>query len=231
MIPKVVHYVWLSGEEMPELNRKCVESWQRVLNGYELRRWSLADVEAFSLPFVSEAVREKKWAFATDCLRAEILLREGGIYLDSDVYLYKDFDGCLDNRFFSCIEFHHDSKAAAIQAACMGAEPGHPLMRSCAAYYRERHFVRPDGSPETQELAPDVYAAAVRSFGFDPSSPTEQHLREGIRIYDRSLVAGTPWEIAEDNVGVHMCAGSWRDMDGAEQKWYSALKLRMTVRP
>ena len=230
MIPKIIHYVWLSGEEMPELNRKCVESWQRVLTGYELRQWTLTDADAFSAPFVSEAVREKKWAFATDCLRAEILLREGGIYLDTDVYLYRSFDDCLDNPFFSCIEFHHDSKAAAIQAACLGAEAGHPLMRACAAYYRERHFVRPDGSLETQMLAPDIVAAAARPFGFDPCSPTEQRLREGIRIYDRSLVAGTPWEITEDSIAVHMCAGSWRDMDGAERERYSALKLRMTVR-
>ena len=112
MIPKNIHYVWLSGEEMPELNRKCVEKWEYVLPDYTIRKWTAQDFNLDAIPFVQEAIQEKKWAFATDCLRAEILFREGGIYLDSDVWLYDSFDPLLDNRFFSFIEYHHDSTSA-----------------------------------------------------------------------------------------------------------------------
>lgn len=231
MIPKVIHYVWLSGEEMPELNRKCVESWQRVLAGYELRQWTLTDVDAFSVPFVSEAVREKKWAFATDSLRAEILLREGGIYLDTDVFLYHGFDDLLQDSFFSFIEFHHDSTAAAIQAACMGAEAGHPYIQACADYYRDRHFLRADGSMDTEKLAPDLFAEIAVGFGFDTGRPTAQELSCGMKIYDRAVLAGTAWELDAESRGVHLCAGSWRGMSSAETEHYTRLKLLMVARP
>lgn len=231
MIPKVIHYIWLSGEELPALNRSCVESWQRVLKGYELRCWSGKDFfDVDSVPFLREAVHAGKWAFAADFLRAWILYREGGIYLDSDVYLYTNFDPYLDNRFFSCIERHHDSTASVIQAACMGAEAGHPFLDDCIRYYRQRHFLRPDGSPDTEQLAPDVYAALAESYGFDPSETGAQQLREGIRIYDRSMVAGTPWEIGKDSIAVHMCSGSWRDIPSEERVRVDTVKRLLTLR-
>ena len=231
MIPKYIHYVWLSGEELPELNRYCVESWHRVLKGYEIRRWTAEDFDIESMPYVREAVREKKWAFATDCLRAEILLREGGIYMDSDVCLYRSFDGLLQDRFFSFIEYHHDSTAAVIQAACMGAEAGHPFIQACADYYRNRHFLRADGSLDTERLAPDVFAEIAAGFGFDAECPTAQDLRCGMRIHDRTILAGTPWELDSESMGVHLCAGSWRNMDSAEREYFTRLKLSVITQP
>lgn len=32
-IPKVIHYCWFSGKEMPDHLKKCVDSWHRFLPG------------------------------------------------------------------------------------------------------------------------------------------------------------------------------------------------------
>lgn len=39
MIPKVLHYIWFGGSELPELERKCIESWSKIMPDWEIRRW------------------------------------------------------------------------------------------------------------------------------------------------------------------------------------------------
>ena len=93
MIPKKIHYIWLSGDEKPEMIRKCLRSWERMAPDFEVREWSSRDFSFDTMPdFVREAYTEKKWAFVSDYLRLYLLFNHGGIYLDSDVYLKKPLD-------------------------------------------------------------------------------------------------------------------------------------------
>lgn len=41
MIPKKIHYCWLSDDPMPEKLLRCVESWKKYLPDYELVKWDL----------------------------------------------------------------------------------------------------------------------------------------------------------------------------------------------
>ena len=41
MIPKKIHYCWLSEDEMPEKLQKCLESWKKHLPDYEIVKWDL----------------------------------------------------------------------------------------------------------------------------------------------------------------------------------------------
>ena len=228
MIPRTIHHVWLSGEEMPLLNRTCIESWHRALAGYEIRCWQMSDFDIDAVTYVREAVNERKWAFATDYLRALILFREGGIYLDSDVYMFDSFDRYLEDGFFSCIEFHRESTNSAIQAACIGSHPGHPLLKDYMEHYSGIHFSA-DGC-EDKMLAPGILAEAAGKYGFDSGSQKEQVLDCGIHIYDSSMIAGTPWDIKDENIGIHMCEGSWRDIGDAERRRLSRVKLTLLLR-
>ena len=53
MIPKVIHFCWLSGEPYPALIEQCINSWKQFLPDYELILWDTsrididADVEVF----------------------------------------------------------------------------------------------------------------------------------------------------------------------------------------
>src|SRR5262245_12927330 len=95
MIPRTIHYCWLSGEPMPENLRQCVASWRRVMPDYEVIRWDSGNFDVNCAPFVAEAFRARKWAFATDYIRLKVLLDHGGIYLDSDVMVRRRFDEFL----------------------------------------------------------------------------------------------------------------------------------------
>ena len=40
MIPKIIHYCWFGQGEMPERDRKCMESWKLFLSDYEFKLWN-----------------------------------------------------------------------------------------------------------------------------------------------------------------------------------------------
>ena len=41
MIPKKIHYCWLSNDPMPQQLQKCVDSWKKFLPDYEIVKWDL----------------------------------------------------------------------------------------------------------------------------------------------------------------------------------------------
>ena len=106
MIPKKIHYCWLSNDPFPKKIRKCMDTWQQTHPDYEIIRWSTQNFDINAVPYVKEAYDARKWAFAADYIRMYALYTQGGIYLDSDVMLLKRFDDFLDNSFFSCMEYH-----------------------------------------------------------------------------------------------------------------------------
>lgn len=86
MIPKVIHYVWLSNDPFPSKIKKCMETWQTIMPDYEIKRWSTENFDISAAPnYVQEAFKQRKWAFVADYIRMYALYHEGGIYLDSDV--------------------------------------------------------------------------------------------------------------------------------------------------
>lgn len=101
MIPKKIHYCWLSDDPMPEKLLKCVESWKKYLPDYELVKWDLKKFPLSKNPWVREAFENKKYAFAADYIRLYALATEGGIYLDSDVEVLKSFDDLLKYPYFN----------------------------------------------------------------------------------------------------------------------------------
>jgi len=232
MIPKVLHYVWLSGSPKPQDITSCIESWKEILPDYEIREWKMQDFPMEKMPyFVLETISVKKWAFTTDYLRLWILYHKGGIYLDSDILMKKRIDDFLDNGFFSFIEYHEEGflpyrnridengraltelhvPGFCLQAAFMGAEKGHPFIKSCMEYYDSFSFLRPEGKPDYSIIAPDIFALCARQYGFLYQDRL-QHLENRMTIYPSDFVAGTKGEITEGNYAVHCCAGSWRDI-------------------
>lgn len=47
-----------------------------------------------------EAIAEKKWAFAADYVRLYAIYKYGGIWLETDVELFKSFDSVLNCNMF-----------------------------------------------------------------------------------------------------------------------------------
>ena len=81
----------------------------------------------------------------------------GGIYLDSDVEVLRDFDNLLDLPYFIGAE-----KAQTPEAAIIGAEKGCDWLKQCLDYYQNRAFLKADGSLDIRKL-PEIMVEQIRT--------------------------------------------------------------------
>lgn len=231
MIPKVIHWCWLSNDPLPKLLEACIQSWKIHLPDYRIKLWNMQNFDINSVPYVSEAVKAKKWAFACDYIRAYALYTEGGIYMDSDIFVCKNFDFVLKNRAFSAMEIHPDEYKSAkslglidesgnkregvryihgsqIQAAILGSEKGHPFFKDILDYYKTNSFIKDDGSVDIEMISPFIYANIAVKYGFK-FTDTAQALSEGLMIYSSELCAPVISEANTNSYTVHCCKHSW----------------------
>jgi mannosyltransferase OCH1-like enzyme len=135
MIPKVVHYIWLGGNKKPDNFDICFLSWQKFFtkeNGWEIKEWNESNLPVLELPeYYHKAIREKKWAFASDVARTYILLKHGGVYLDTDMLMYKSIDSLLKYEFFSGYE---DNKNIA--CGIFGSKKGDLIIKNMYDWYK-----------------------------------------------------------------------------------------------
>ena len=100
MIPKIIHYIWIGKNPLPKEMQECLDSWKRYMPEYELKCWDDSTLGEFSNVFMNEALEEHKFAFASDVIRLYVIYKYGGIYMDTDVMVYKSFNPLLENHAF-----------------------------------------------------------------------------------------------------------------------------------
>jgi len=103
-IPKIIHYCWFGGKELPDSARKCIASWKKYCPDYEIIEWNENNFDLHSCRYVREAYEAKKWAFVSDYARFDILYRYGGIYFDTDVELIRPIDDIAGTGSFMGME-------------------------------------------------------------------------------------------------------------------------------
>lgn len=148
MIPKKIHYCWLSNDPFPLSIETCISSWRQILPDYEIVLWDLNKFPLERSVWVRQAYEHKKYAFAADYIRLYALYTEGGIYLDSDVEVVKSFNDLLYLPYFICKE----NSPQGIEAATIGAEKGCDWIGKVLNYYEGKSFVDNNGHFNTKVL-------------------------------------------------------------------------------
>ena len=99
LIPKKIHQIWLG--EMPEAHKKLIPKIIENHTGWEYKLWTLDDLKNY--PMVNKELFNSvnNLGSKSDIARYEILYNEGGIYLDSDFEMVKNFDSLIYNEFFT----------------------------------------------------------------------------------------------------------------------------------
>ena len=236
LIPKIIHCVWLSGDDKPVLYLNCLKSWQEKMPDYEIKEWSLDKLpnEVTEHPFVKGAVESRKWAYATDYIRLWLLYNYGGIYMDLDVMVFKSFDPFLNHRFFSSIEFEADAfiksiskkevVGAGIDAAIMGSEKQHPFIEEVLNYYDDLTFIN---KPEYhfKYIMPRVLTRVAKTKFRFKQIPNYQILKDDMHLYpsevfsaifDFNLIGCNSFDeampilsVSPIRYSIHLCAHSW----------------------
>lgn len=140
MIPKIIHYCWMSGETFPTDIQKCLDSWKKKLPDYQIILWNAKTFDLNTSIWVKEAYKAKKYAFCADYIRLYALYNYGGIYLDSDVEVLKSYDELLELPYFIGFE-----SKLYFEAATIGSEKNNPFIKKILDYYENRHFINENG--------------------------------------------------------------------------------------
>ena len=221
MIPKILHYCWLSGDKKPRLIQQCIDSWSRVMPDYTIKCWDSNTFDCNSVPFVREAVSVKQYAAASDYIRLYALYTEGGIYLDSDVLVKKPFDIFLSDDFFCGTEaFISDNEPHyRMEAAIMGATKQHPFLKECMSYYENTNFIKENGKYDNHRIVmPTVISEVAEKHGYKYIDESQN--LDKIAIYSTSYFTNTliPNTTNPNTIyAIHQNAGSW--IDYSERGW------------
>lgn len=169
-IPKIIHYCWFGGDELPSLALECIASWRRFLPDYRIIQWSeeqyLDKVKAISpaddvrvfdvgmVPYTAEAYRAGKFAFVSDYARFWTMYHYGGIYFDTDVEVIRPMDEVILRGNFMGFETDPDGENTPGRYApryCFsvalglgfGMEKNHWFMQRMLEHYKELRFEMP----------------------------------------------------------------------------------------
>ena len=214
MIPKIIHYCWLSKDPVPSKFQGYMAGWREKLPDYEFRKWSLESFDIDSSAWAKEAFERKKYAFAADFIRLYALYHVGGIYLDMDIEVKKDFSPLLDSSLMIAYE---NFKETGIEAGVVGAEKGNIFIKSCLDYYNGKHFVEQDGTLAITPL-PEIMHKCLQKAGYN-----------GI-IYPCNYFTAKSYETGEiyadeTTYSIDHFAGEWKTKK--QKKWRS---FQMEVR-
>lgn len=197
MIPKKIHYCWFSGEAFPANIQKCLDSWKSKLPDYELILWDERKARLIGLTWISEALDQKKYAFAADAVRLYALFTEGGIYLDCDVEVVRNFEDLLQRNEF----FGYENGSKRIEGAVLGAEAYHPAIGKALDFYKCQTFSYNEDKVDSLVL-PNILAKAFQKF-------------PNLEIFDESYFSPKSFingkiRSTKDTYCIHHFSSSWR---------------------
>ncbi len=142
-IPKIIHQIWLGPKRPPGFFLKFRESWQKLHPDWEYRLWTDAELATLDFEMRDLFDASENYGEKSDILRCELLLKYGGVYVDTDFECLKSIDELLYKYdFFAGIEPPHEiiesSRVLLVSNALVGACPDHPILKRYKQIIRER---------------------------------------------------------------------------------------------
>ena len=203
MTKKIIHYCWFGSNKKSKLIKDCIDSWKRFLPDYKIMEWSESTFDINSNLYVKEAYKSKKWAFVTDYVRLYALYEYGGIYLDTDVEVFKNMDRFLGHDFFSGFEFHRE-KLSPITAV-MGAKKHNTFVSRLLKDYDNAYFIKEDGTLNYQTNTYKITKILIDEYNIDPLLDELQILNNSIYIYPSHYFCNKQ----DKSYAMHHFNGSW----------------------
>lgn len=221
MIPKIIHYVWVGGNPKPKNIQRCMKTWRKHLQDYQIIEWNEENFDIHENKFVEQAYKAKKWAFVSDYIRAKAVYEYGGIYLDTDVLVLDNLESLLDNQAFVGFE-NKDNPFTAV----FGAEKHHPLVKDMLDYYDDRNFEFDKHDQLAGVNTVSVSEILKKKYGAVPNNK-DQMLKTGIHVYPDGVLCNP----SPSSKTIHVFTGTW--MEGQKplkRKIVTVLKVRIKTK-
>lgn len=163
MIPKVIHYCWFGGNPKNKLIEKCIASWEKYCPDYKIIEWTEYNYKTDNVYF-NQALEAKKWPFAADYARLDIIYQNGGVYLDTDVELVKPLDNLMTNSCYVGTELAVGG-AKINTGLGFGAEPRNKMVKAMLEEYTGIYFLT-DEKNFDQTPCPERNTKAFEKYGY-----------------------------------------------------------------
>jgi mannosyltransferase OCH1-like enzyme len=217
MIPKKIHYCWFGRGEMPQAAKDCMASWKKYMPDWEYKLWNEDNFDVHCNAYCSEAYKAGKYAFVSDVARLKALHDDGGLYLDTDVEVFRSFEPLLHHHAFAGFE---GCKRVLVATCVMASEPGTEWVKEQLSYYNDRHFILPDGS---QDHTTNVLymTTRMRENGFVQNGKEQDYKDLHVFPVDYFSPRHTTGEYirTENTYSDHLGMGSWTDRNGLIHKF------------
>lgn len=205
-IPKVIHYCWFGKGEIPDKEKRCIETWRKFFPDYEIKRWDETNFDVEKCIFAKQAYENKKYAFVSDYARAKILHEQGGLYFDTDVEVTHHFPDMNAENGFVGFERRHFVGTAVI--ACV---PNNETMKKLCDYYETHNFLQEDGTFENIANV-SILTDILKEEGLQLGG--ERQIVAGFEVFNREFfypkkLSEDEFRITGETCAIHRCSNSW----------------------
>ena len=207
-IPKTIHYIWFGRGEKSDLINSCVAQNKNILANWKFIEWNEDNYNINACRYIKEAYEAKKYAFASDYARFDILYKNGGVYLDTDVELLKAFPNeYLLDEGFSGVE-SNNKIAPGLVFACKAKNP---LVREILEDYQKDNFLMENGSYNLETVV-DRVTRIFKRHGFQITG--EKQELDGFLIYPCEYFCAydfvtDEFDITSKTVSIHHYTATW----------------------
>lgn len=205
MIPKIIHYCWFGGKDLPDSALKCIESWKRNMPEYEIKRWDESNFDVNGIAYISEAYEMKKYAFVSDYARFKILYENGGVYFDTDVEIIRPLDKIVMAGPFMGVEKNNQINPGLGMGSCRMM----PFIGEMLKHYSTLRFLKEDGSINYDTVV--FYTTnKLREYGW---TGKEKEIA-GFKIYNKDYFCPLDYEtnkltITKNTHTIHHYSATW----------------------
>lgn len=226
VIPKKIHYCWFGGNELPDLYRKCIDSWKKFCPDYEIIEWNETNCDIKENSYAFQAYECKKYGFVPDYFRLKIIYEHGGIYLDTDVELIKNLDPLRCNNGFCGLQL----PGQVALGLGFGAVKGNRVIKMLLDRYDNISFINSDGSLN-ETISPVYQTEDLMKIGMKYGNKLQK--LEGMVIYPTEVLSPknlytNMTETTKNTYAIHHFDGSWvsgERLHRKEKRWREATEL------
>ena len=212
-IPKIIHYCWIGSAEKPQSVQYCIDSWKKYCPDYEIIEWNENNYDFTKNQYMREAYEAKKWGFVPDYARLDIIYNHGGIYLDTDVEIIKNFDDLLEKKAFIGFENTGTEELFVNCGQGFGSISKNPLIKEMRDFYDNMHFCEKDGTLNMLP-SPHFTTKVLCDNGLVRNDITQN--LDNIVVYNSEVLCPKNFttgdiNITKDTYSIHHFTASWLD--------------------
>jgi len=125
-----IHFCWFGSQLTQDLAARLAR-WQKLHPSWTIRQWNESNIDVLGCAYAEACLQRRDWAYLSDYVRLQVLAKEGGVYLDTDVELLKPLNVFIDGSFH--IGYMHN---CALGTAVMISPANHPILGRLIAQYQ-----------------------------------------------------------------------------------------------